>query len=291
MTIPAEVLKKIKLLEVNTKKLVNTIFAGQYHSAFKGQGMTFADFREYVPGDDVRSIAWTLTARSGNTYIKKFEEERELTLILAVDVSGSVDFGSDKYFKGEVLTHLSALLSFAAAKNNDNVGLLLFSDQVEHYVPPKKGRGHLQRLLRDLYYHQPKSHRTSIPSLVEFLSGVLKKRSTVFIFSDFMDPKPFATSLKRLSRRHDTIAVRIKDPIEEQFPSIGMVDFIDPESGEVMTLDTSSIGFSKHYKKYFEQYSRSIEQELRKARVDLIEVENGEDFVQPLANYFKKRNK
>lgn len=289
MSIPAEVLKKIKLLEVNTKKLVNSTFAGQYHSRFKGQGMTFSDFREYVPGDDVRSISWNLTARTGNTYIKKYEEERELTMILAVDVSGSVNFGSEEYFKGEVLTHLSALLAFSAAKNNDNVGLLLFSDQVEHFVPPKKGRGHIQRILRDLYYHEPKSKMTNISAVVEYLSGVLKKRGTVFLFSDFMDPNPFATSLKRLARRHETIAVQIADPIEENLPSLGLMDFLDPESGEMMTVDTASPVFRRHYKRYFQNYKDQVSQELKKSRVDLISVQNGEDFVQPLANYFKRR--
>lgn len=289
MSIPAEVLKKIKLLEVNTKKLVNSTFAGQYHSRFKGQGMTFSDFREYVPGDDVRDISWTLTARTGNTYIKKYEEERELTMILAVDVSGSVNFGSENYFKGEVLTHLSALLGFSAAKNNDNVGLLLFSDQVEHFVPPKKGRGHIQRILRDLYFHQPKSKMTNISAVVEYLSGVLKKRGTVFLFSDFMDPHPFATSLKRLSRRHETIAVQISDPIEAQIPSLGLVDFIDPESGKILTVDTSSPIFRRYYRQGFTEYNEQVSAELRKSRVDLIQVQNGEDFVQPLANYFKRR--
>ena len=289
MSIPPEVLKQIKLLEVNTKKLVNSTFAGQYHSRFKGQGMTFSDFREYVPGDDVRSISWTLTARTGTTYIKKYEEERELVMILAVDVSGSVNFGSENYFKGEVLTHLSALLGFSAAKNNDHVGLLLFSDQIEHFVPPKKGRGHIQRILRDLYYHEPKSKMTNISSVVEYLSGVLKKRGTVFIFSDFMDPSPFATSLKRLSRRHETIAVQIFDPIEEKIPAIGMVDFIDPESGELITLDTSSPIFKRQYMSQFKDYQEQVANELRKSRVDLIEVHNGDDFVQPLANYFKRR--
>jgi len=291
LTIPAEVLKKIKLLEMNTKKLVNSNFAGQYKSAFKGQGMTFSDFREYVPGDDVRSISWSLTARTGNTYIKKYEEERELVLILAVDVSGSINFGSENYFKGEVLTHLSALLGFSAAKNNDHVGLLLFSDQVEHYVPPKKGQGHIQRILRDLYFHEPKSRRTQISSVVEYLSGVLKKRGTVFIFSDFMDSAPFATALKKLARRHDTVAVQITDPIEMNLPSLGLMDFIDPESGELLTLDTNSILFQRDYKKNFAGYRDAISQELKKAQIDLVEVTNGEDFIQPLATYFKKRKR
>jgi uncharacterized protein (DUF58 family) len=289
LTIPAEVLKKIKLLELSSRKLVNSTFAGQYQSAFKGQGMTFSDFREYVPGDDVRSISWSLTARTGHTYIKKFEEERELVLILAVDVSGSVNFGSENYFKGEVLTHLSALLGFSAAKNNDNVGLLLFTDQVEHYVPPKKGRGHIQRILRDLYYHEPKSRRTQISSVIEYLSGVLKKRATVFIFSDFMDPSPFATSLKKLARRHDTVAVQITDPIEAKLPQLGLMDFIDPETGELLSLDTNSILFQRAYGKLFHGYRESISQELKKSRVDLVEVTNGQDFIQPLATYFKKR--
>ena len=291
MSIPPEVLKKIKLLELVTRKLVNSLFAGQYHSAFKGQGMTFSDFRQYVPGDDVRSIAWNLVARSGETYIKKFEEERDLTMILAVDVSGSVNFGSSDSFKGEVLTHLSALLGFSAAKNNDNVGLLLFTDQVEHFVPPKKGRGHIQRILRDLYYHEPKSRMTNIGSVVEFLSGILKKRSTIFLFSDFMDEAPFATALKRLSRRHDTIGVRIVDPIEQDFPAVGMMDFIDPESGDLVTLDTSSPIFRKHYRNYQRSYESKIEQELKKAKIDIVEIINGEDFVEPLATYFKKRNR
>ncbi|MEM7646146.1 MAG: VWA domain-containing protein, partial [Pseudomonadota bacterium] len=199
------------------------------------------------------------------------------------------NFGSENYFKGEVLTHLSALLGFSAAKNNDNVGLLLFSDQVEHFVPPKKGRGHIQRILRDLYYHEPKSKQTNISAVVEYLSGVLKKRGTVFLFSDFMDPSPFATSLKRLSRRHETIAVQIMDPIEENIPSIGMIDFIDPETGELLTMDTSSPIFRRYYTKEINEYREAVSSELKKSRVDLVEITNGEDFVQPLANYFKKR--
>lgn len=289
MSIPAEVLKQIKLLEVNTKKLVNSTFAGQYHSAFKGQGMTFADFREYVAGDDVRSISWSLTARTGKPFIKKFEEERELTLILAVDVSGSVNFGSKDYFKGEVLTHLSALLGFSAAKNNDNVGLLLFSDQIEHFVPPKKGRGHIQRILRDLYFHEPRSRQTHISSVVEYLSGVLKKRGTVFIFSDFMDANPFATSLKRLSRRHETVAVKITDPLETRLPNLGLVDCLDPETGDLVTLDTSSPIFKKFYQNQMRSYRDQVHNELKKSQVDLIEIENGQDFVQPLAQYFQRR--
>lgn len=291
MAIPPEVLKKIKLLEVSAQKMVNSIFAGQYQSAFKGQGMTFSDFRQYVPGDDVRAISWNLTARTGDTYIKKFEEERDLTIVLAVDISGSVNFGSKDSYKGEVLTHLSALLGFSASKNNDNVGLLLFTDQVEHFVPPKKGRGHIQRIIRDLYYHEPKSQGTRIGPAVEYLFGVLKKRSNIFLFSDFMDPEPFGAALKRLGRKHDAVGVRIVDPIETDFPGIGLVDFIDPETGDLRCLDTSSPVFRRQYKSLLQDYRNQIEEELKKARVDLVSIENGEDFIQPLAQYFQRRKR
>ena len=291
MSIPAEVLKKIRLLEVNIKRLVNSGFAGQYHSVFKGHGMVFSDFREYVPGDDVRSISWNLTARTGKTYIKKYEEERELVVILAVDVSGSVDFGSENCFKAEALTHLSALLGFCASKNNDNVGLLLFSDQVEHFVPPKKGRGHIQRILRDLYYHQPRSRETKILSVVEYLMGVLKKRSTIFLFSDFIDPSAFATALKRLSSRHETIAIRVFDPMEEEIPALGVVDFVDPESGESIPIDTSSVLFKRWYKKAFHAHQEGVNAELVKSNLDVIEVFSNKDFVGPLANYFKRKRR
>lgn len=291
MSIPSEVLKKIKLLEVAAQKMVNSLFAGQYHSAFKGQGMTFSDFRQYVPGDDVRAISWNLTARTGETYIKKFEEERDLTIILAVDISGSVNFGSKDSYKGEVLTHLSALLGFSANKNNDNVGLLLFTDQVEHFVPPKKGRGHIQRILRDLYYHKPKSQGTRITPAVDFLFGILKKRSNVFIFSDFMDDEPFGGPLKKLGRKHDTVGVRIVDPVEMAFPSIGLIDFVDPETGDLHCLDSSSPIFRRQFQSILEDYRNRISEELKKARVDLVALENGEDFIQPLAQYFQRRKR
>ncbi len=289
MSLPPEILKKVKLLEINTRKLVNSTFAGQYHSAFKGQGMTFADFREYVPGDDVRSISWPLTARTGKVYIKKFEEERELTLMLAVDVSGSVDFGSKDYFKGEVITHLSAILGFGAAQNNDNVGLILFSDQVEHYVPPKKGRGHIQRILRDLYYHKPKSRETRIASGLEYLKGILKKRSTIFLFSDF-DDENFGSALRMVSRKHETVAVVVRDPCEDEIPDLGLVDLHDPETGEVLTVDSSSPVFRRAYALQMKEQMAHRERELRKAQVDRIDVTAGEDFVDPLIGYFRKKN-
>lgn len=289
MSLPPEILKKVKLLELNTRKLVNSVFAGQYHSAFRGQGMTFAEFREYVPGDDVRTISWTVTARTGKTFIKKFDEERELILMLVVDVSGSVGFGSGDYFKGEVITYLSAIMGFAAQKNNDQIGLLLFSDQVEHYVPPKKGRGHVQRILRDLFYFRPKSRGTSIKSAVDHLRGVLKKRATVFVFSDFQDAQ-FAQELRAIAKKHDVVAVVVQDPAEIALPLFGLVDLEDAETGEIATVDASSPAFRSAYKNYLTESVQKRDHELRQAGVDRIEVISGADFAAPLIAYFQRKS-
>jgi uncharacterized protein (DUF58 family) len=289
VSLPPEILKKVKLLEINTRKIVNSLFAGQYHSAFKGQGMTFAEFREYVPGDDVRAISWPVTARTGKTFIKKFDEEREMTIMLVVDISGSLNFGSGEYFKGEVITHLSALLGFAAAKNNDHVGLLLFTDQVEHFVPPKKGRGHVQRILRDLYFHKPKSQGTKVSVAVAHLRGILKKRATVFIFSDFQD-NSYAPALKTMSKKHDVVAVVVQDPAEMNLPALGLVDLVDSETGEMLTVDTSSPFFKKAYADEIAQQRQARERELRQSGVDRVDVVSGADFVDPLIAYFRKKN-
>lgn len=288
MSLPPEVLKKVKLLEINTRKLVNNLFAGEYHTAFKGQGMTFADFREYVPGDDVRTISWPLTARTGKTFIKTFEEERELTLILAVDVSGSSDFGTGPYFKGEVMTHMAALLAFSAVKNNDQIGLLLFSDQVEHFVPPKKGRGHVHRLLRDLFYYKPKSHRTKLSSGFSYLQGFLKKRSTIFVFSDFMD-NGFEQSLRLLGRKHDVVACVVNDAAEYSLPQMGVIDVQDAETGEVITVDTSSPYFRQQYEKAVNGRKEQRDRLLRLSQVERVDVKSSQDYVNPLVAFFKKR--
>ena len=291
MSLPPEILKKVKLLEIATWKLVNNTFSGEYHSAFKGQGMTFSEFREYVPGDDVRTISWPVTARTGKPFIKVFDEERELTLMLCVDVSGSTDFGTGKYFKGEIIAHLAALISFSAAKNNDPVGLLMFSDQVEHFVPPKKGRGHVLRILRDLYYFQPKSRQTKVSCAVEYLQGVLKKRANVFIFSDFLGDLTFDKPLRMIGKKHDTVAVCIKDPIEDKIPSIGLVEFEDAETGETILVDTSSPTFKKQLKKIKVKNEKLRNDLLKKAQVDSIEVVDQSDIAGPLISFFKRRNR
>lgn len=290
MSLPAELLKKVKLLEISTRKKVNNLFLGEYHSAFKGQGMTFSEFREYVPGDDVRTIAWSLMARSGKPYIKKFDEEREMTVILAVDVSGSQDFGSKEYFKGEVAAHVAALLSFAAIGNKDAVGLLLFSDQVEMFVPPKKGRGQAMRILRDLYYHKPSSRGTNIGSALDHLYGALKKKAHIFVISDFLN-QGFEGALRRLARKHDTVAVVLEDKLEVEVPSMGLVDFEDPETGEIVCVDTSSPVFQREYKEYLQQLHQNRANELKRSQVDVIDMRTDQDLVMPLLAFFQGRGK
>lgn len=288
MSLPPEIAKKVKMLEISTRKLVNTLLSGGYSSAFKGQGMTFAEFREYVAGDDVRAISWPLTARTGKVFIKKFDEERELTLVLAVDVSGSLDFGTGSDFKGEVATHLSALLGFAASKNNDHVGLLLFTDQVEHFVPPKKGRGHVHRILRDLYYQRPLHRLTKINSAVQYLQGVLKKRAIIFVMSDFNDAG-FAEPLRMMAKKHDVIAIVVDDPAERELPNMGLVDLHDPETGEVATVDTGSARFRQAFAQAMAKRRERREAELRQAGVDRVDVSTNSDFIKPLAAYFRSR--
>ncbi len=288
MDFPVEVLKKVKLIELSTRKLVNNIFAGEYHTMFKGQGMTFADFREYVPGDDIRAISWPLTAKAGKPYIKKFEEEREMTLILAVDISGSSDFGTGAFFKGEIMTHLAAVLAFSAVKNNDQVGLLLFSDQVEHFVPPKKGRGHVYRILRDLLFFKPKSSQTKMNTALQYLNGILKKRAAIFLFSDFVD-EGFDKALRILGDRHDVVACVVQDMAEDELPQWGLVDLQDPETGEIITVDTSAAIFRDSYKQSHKQRKALRDKMLRLAQIERVDVVTQGDYFDPLIKYFRKR--
>ncbi len=290
MSLPDEILKKVKLLEISTRKLVNNQFAGEYHTMFKGQGMTFSDFREYVPGDDVRTISWALTARAGKPYIKKFDEERELTLILAVDVSGSSDFGTGPYFKGEAMTHLAALLAFSAIKNKDQVGLLLFSDQVEHFVPAAKGRGHVHRILRDLFYFKPKSRRTRLSAGLDYLQGILKKRSAVFVISDFMDEQ-FDQSLRLLGRKHDVTALVVQDRAEMELPDLGVVELQDAETGELVTVDTSSQAFRSEFSLQLKTRREKREKLLKQSQVARVDLTSSENYVDPLIQFFKTRKR
>ncbi len=288
MTVPAEILKKVKRIEIDTRKLVNNIFAGEYHTAFKGQGMTFSDFREYVAGDDVRAISWALTARAGKPYIKTFEEERELTIMLCVDVSASQDFGSGDYLKGETLTYVAATLAFSAVKNNDQIGLVLFSDEVELYIPAKKGRAQVYRILRELLYFKPKKNKTKISVGLDFLRGVLKKRATIFLLSDFQD-SGYDASLKLLERKHEVIAGLVQDEAEFSFPDVGMIELQDSETGETMLLDSSNPVFREQMKKRFSSDFSAFQKNLKKSGIESFRFEANDDYHKALLAFFKRK--
>ena len=281
--LPKEILKKVKLLEISTRKMVDNLFVGEYHTVFKGLGLTFADFREYVPGDDVRSISWNLT-------VKRYDEERELTMMLVVDMSGSTDFGTGAYLKGEVVVQLAAVLAFAAAKNGDRVGLLLFSDRVEHYVPPKKGRGHVYRILRDLLYFKPVGKKTNIKLALESLTGMMRKKSTVFVLSDFLDDG-FDRALRLAGRRHDVVAVVIEDEGEKNIPALGLMEFQDAETGEILQVDTSSRAFRRNYAAKYKELTSARDVQLSRAKVDQVRVDTSHSFVDPLVKFFASRHR
>ncbi len=290
MTIPAEILKKVKRIEIDTRKLVNNVFSGEYHTKFKGQGMTFSDFREYVPGDDVRAISWALMARAGKPYIKTFEEERELTLMLAIDVSGSQEFGSKNNFKGEVVALVAATLAFSAIKNNDQVGLLLFSNDVELYVPPKKGKAHVYRILREILFFKPKNKTTKISAALEFLNGVLKKRATIFVLSDFQDTD-YETAMTYLEKKHEVIAGLVQDEAEFNFPDVGLIDLQDSETGQTVLIDTSNPVFQAEMKAKFKNEFEGFAKKLKKSGIDSFTFETDENFHRSLLAFFKRRKR
>ena len=288
--IPKEVLQKVRHIEIRTKGLVNELFGGEYHSVFKGRGMQFSEVREYQPGDDIRLIDWNVTARTGNPFVKIFEEERELTVFLMVDVSRSGHFGSFEKFKTEIGAEIGAVLGFSAINNNDKVGLILFSDEVEKYIFPKKGRSHVLRVVRELLYHKPVGKGTSIKTAIEFLLQVAKRKSVVFLISDFID-QDYIKALRIANRKHDIIGIQLYDPMEKDLPEIGMVKVHDPETGEQFWIDTGSYrertNFSATRAKQFERFKKNCEQ----INFDLIQISINEDFVEPIMTYFKKREK
>lgn len=290
MSLTPEVLKQIRKLELSTRKLVNNLFAGQYHAAFKGQGMTFSDFREYVAGDDVRSISWPLTARTGKTFVKKYEEERELTLMLVIDVSGSTRFGSTTFQKKEVINQLAAILAFSAARNNDYVGLIMFTNSVEHVLPPRRGRSHCMRLLRDLFVFEPLGRQTHMTVALEYIMGILKKRAIVFVLSDFMDTN-YERPLRLLSRKHDVVSVVVEDGFELNFPKVGLLNLGDLETGHQQLVDTSSKKFQKAFRESAEARRQGRDLILKRAQVDRIDVFTQDDIVAPLIEFFRKRRR
>ncbi len=285
-----ELFKKIRHVEIRTKGLVNETFGGEYHSAFKGRGIEFAEVRPYQIGDDIRSIDWNVSARMGDTFIKVFEEEREQTLMLLVDVSGSEDFGSQGAFKRDIAAEICALVAFSAIKNNDKVGMVLFTDRVEKFIPPKKGRRHVLRLIRDLYAHDPASRGTRLAAAFDHLLHVLRRRAIVLIVSDFMD-EGFEKPLRAVAQRHDTIAVHLEDPREEALPLVGLLELTDAETGETVVVDTRS----RHAREAFAQQTferrAAVVDLLRRVRVERIPIRTDAGYVEPLIRFFRHRNR
>ena len=284
----SSLLKKVRQIEIKTKGLSNHIFAGEYHTAFKGKGMAFSEVREYQPGDDVRSIDWNVTARYNTPFIKVFEEEREMTVMMLVDVSASGNFGTNKQFKREVATEITAILAFSAIKNNDKVGVIFFTDKVEQFIPPKKGKSHILRIIREVLSFQPSNKGTNIAEALEYFNSTIKKRSICFILSDFISPK-FEKPLKIASKKHDLIGLRIYDEREDELPNVGLIPMQDAETDEIIFVDTSNKKVRKDFAKKRLNKINTIKKLLPASGVDLINISTGNDYVKPLINFFKNR--
>ena len=283
-----ELLKKVRKIEIKTRRLSDNIFGGEYHSTFKGRGMTFSEVRQYQYGDDVRSIDWNVTARYNEPYVKVFEEERELTLMLMIDVSGSELFGTEGQFKREELTEIAATLSFSAMQNNDKVGLILFSDQLELFIPPKKGRSHVLRIIRELLEFEPKSQKTSISNALEFLSGVMKKKAIVFLMSDFID-SDYEKTLRIVAKKHDLTGIRIYDRHEENIPNLGLVPMLDNETGQTAYINTQSAAVRKAYAKQYSIQVKVFENLFHKNGAGTLNCQLDQSYVKKLLNFFKSR--
>lgn len=283
-----ELLKKVRKIEIKTKGLSNQVFSGEYHSAFKGRGMAFAEVREYMPGDEIRTIDWNVTARFNKPYVKVFHEERELTVMLMVDISDSQVFGSDKVIKKEIVAELAAVISFSATQNNDKIGLMLFTDDVELYIPAKKGKKHILRIIRELIEFKPVSKKTNISNALRHFNNVIKKRSVGFIISDFVD-SDFENSLKIANRRHDIIALQIQDKRELEMPNIGIVKFEDNETGQSKWINTSSKKVRTKYKANALRRNGELKETFRRSGVDYALIETEKPYTIPLMNLFKQR--
>lgn len=288
--LPREIIKKIRHIEIRTKRLVNDLFSGEYHSTFRGQGMEFEEVRLYEPGDDIRLIDWNVTARTGFPHIKKFREERELSVVLLVDASSSGRFGTRERFKSETAAELCALLAFSAIKNNDKVGLIIFTDRIEKFVPPQKGRGHVLRLIREILYFEPEGVGTDVSGALEYFNKVIKRRSVVFLISDFLS-EGFAQPLQIANRKHDVIAVKISDPRESEFTNVGMIELEDAETGEIVMVDTGSSAFRKEFSARAEEDRDNLKKEFGRISVDYINIRTNESYIGPLVQFFRMREK
>ena len=288
--IPREILKQVRRVEIATRGLVNDVFAGEYHSVFKGRGMNFAEVREYQHGDDIRAIDWNVTARTGAPFIKVFDEERELTVMLVVDVSASGDFGSRSRMKGEVAVEICAVLAFSATRNNDKVGLIIFSDRIEKFVPPRKGRRHVLRVLRELLYFEPEGRGTDIAGALQYLARVVRRRAVVFVVSDFL-ADGYEKALAVAGRRHDTVAIWMSDPREHQLPAVGCLELEDAETGEHVTVDVSDPAFRAAFESDVAEKLTARERQFRKTRVDVVEITTDHPYADRLMRFFRQRAK
>jgi uncharacterized protein (DUF58 family) len=289
--IPSEILRKVRQIEIRARGVVNSVLSGAYSSSFKGRGMEFSEVREYVPGDEIRTIDWNVTARAGHPFVKVFTEERELTVLLVVDASASGDFGSRREMKGEVMAMLSALLAFSAIQNNDRVGLLIFTSKVEKFIPPQKGRKHVLRVIRELLYHKPREKGTDLAGALAHANRLLGHRAVVFLVSDFAAPD-FEKPLKLLQRRHDAVAIAVNDVREQELPDVGFLELEDAETGEVSLVDTGSRALRESFRAQARAEKARLQALFRRTRVDLIDILVQRDYeatIQPMIHYFRKR--
>ena len=284
-----EILKKVRKIEIKTRRLSDHIFSGEYHTSFKGRGMTFSEVRQYQYGDDVRAIDWNVTARYNEPYIKVFEEERELTMMLMVDCSGSESFGTQNQLKSEVVTEIAATLAFSSTQNNDKVGLILFSDEIELFIPPKKGKSHVLRIIRELIEFKPKSQKTDLAQALKFLSGVMKKKAIVFLVSDFMTDD-YEHTLKIAAKKHDVTGIRVYDKREESLPNLGLVNMLDAETGKTMLVDTSSKSVRRSYEEDYHNNVKYYKSVFSKCGAGTVNSRVDESYVTKLLGYFKARN-
>lgn len=288
--IPREILKQVRRVEIATRGLVNEVFSGEYHSVFKGRGMNFAEVREYHVGDDIRNIDWNVTARTGAPFVKVFDEERELTVMLVVDVSASGDFGSSGRMKGEVAVEICAVLAFSAITNNDKVGLIIFSDRIEKFVPPRKGRRHVLRVLRELLYFEPTGRGTDVAGALEYLARVVRRRAVTFVVSDFI-AGGYRRALAVAGRRHDTVVIRISDPREQALPPVGYLDLEDAETGDRLTVNVSDPAFRRAFEREVAEAREARDREFRQTGVDVVEIATDRPYVDRLMRFFRERAK
>ena len=288
--IPAEILKQVKHIEIRATRLVNDLFGGEYKSVFKGRGMEFAEVREYIPGDDIRTIDWNVTARSQHPFVKKFVEERELTVVFIVDASRSLRFGSQDKLKSSLATEIAALLAFSAVKNKDKVGLLIHTDQIEKFVPPKKGKSHVLRVVREILYFKPKAKRTNLRVGLEHLSRILTRSAVIFMISDFLDTG-YEKALKILHQKHDLVAIRISDPREEEIPSCGWMELKDAETGEQALINTNSASFRQNYRKTAARRQNQLDYLFKLTGIDSIKITAGTSYINPLIKFFRLRER